>query len=80
MYYRESVFPATHIVTENLRLRTGQNLNAETIVVLKNDTKVLVQEWGNNLTVEGKTARWASVYTIDGLSGWCFSGYLKELK
>ena len=79
IFYKESKFPVTHIVSENLRLRTDQNLNAETIIILKKDTKVLVYKWGDNVSIDGKNARWAHVFTIDGLQGWCYSGYLKEL-
>ena len=79
IYYKESVFPATHVTTENLKIRTDQNLNAETVVIIKKDAKVRVKEWGNNVTIDGKTARWARVYTSDGFEGWCYSGYLKEL-
>jgi hypothetical protein len=82
-YYRESEFIATHNVTENLRLRTDKNLDASTIKVLAKGTKVLIPEkilWGEEITVEGKTARWVCIYTDDGLSGWVFSGYLEEIK
>jgi hypothetical protein len=78
-YYRETEFPATHIVEENLRLRTDQNLSSSTLKILEKGAKVLVQEWGNDVTIDGSSARWALVFTGDGFIGWCYSGNLKEL-
>jgi hypothetical protein len=80
IFYKESKFPATHITTENLRLRTDQDLNSSTIKILGKGTKVLIREWGTEITIEGTSAKWAYVYTSDGLAGWCYSGYLKELQ
>ena len=80
LFYKKSEFPITHIVSENLRLKTDQNLSSETLNILKKGTKVLVHEWGNNVSIDGKNARWAYIFTVDGLQGWCYSGYLKELK
>jgi hypothetical protein len=80
IYYRESEFPATHVTTENLRIREDQNLSSETIKIIEKGTKVLVQEWGNYLTIEGNSARWAYVYSNNGFWGWCYSGYLEEIK
>jgi hypothetical protein len=79
-YYKEVAISATHSAVENLRLRSDQNLTASTIKVLPKGTRVKVQKWGNPLTVDGKTARWAYVLTSDGFEGWCFSGYLEEIK
>jgi hypothetical protein len=78
-YYRESVFPATHFAADNIRLRTHQGLDSETIKILQKNTRVLVQNWGNQETIDGLSAKWAYVYTGDGLKGWCYSGYLKEI-
>jgi hypothetical protein len=79
-FYKESVFPpVTHVTSENLKIRTWQNLNSETVTVLKKGTKVLVQEWGNMITIDGTSAKWAHVFTSDGFEGWCFSGFLQEL-
>ncbi|MDR2312900.1 MAG: SH3 domain-containing protein [Spirochaetaceae bacterium] len=78
-YYREAVFPATHMVTENIKLRTDQDLSSSTIKVLEKGTKVQVQRWGNDVTIDGTTAKWAYIYTIDGFAGWCYSGFLQEL-
>jgi hypothetical protein len=78
-YYKESRFPATHTTTEILRLRTDQNLSSETVTVIKKGARVLVREWGNDVTIDGKSAKWALVYTADGFRGWCYSGYLKEI-
>ena len=80
IFYKESEFPATHIASENLRLRTDQNLSSDTIKILEKGIKVVVYEWGNSVSIDGKNARWAYVFTIDGLQGWCYSGYLTELK
>jgi hypothetical protein len=78
-YYKEDEFPATHITDENLRLRTEQDLSSSTIKILEKGTEVLVQKWGNAVTIDGSSARWAYVFTSDGFEGWCYSGYLKEL-
>jgi hypothetical protein len=80
IYYRESEFPGTHITSENLRLRTDQNLNSTTIKILEKGARVQVQKWGNDVTINGNKAKWAYVITIDGLAGWCYSGYLRELQ
>jgi hypothetical protein len=79
-YYRESQFPATHSTTENIRLRTGQDLSSVTIKVLAKGTKVLLYAWGNEATIDGVFAMWAYVYTIDGFEGWCFSRYLQDTR
>jgi hypothetical protein len=78
--YRRPEFSATHSTSENLRIRADQTLSAATIKVLEKGTRVQVQRWGNNLTIDGNTAKWAYVITVDGLAGWCYSGYLKELQ
>jgi hypothetical protein len=80
IYYRESAFPATHVTTDNLRLRGWPGLSANTITILEKGAKALIQMWGGDVTIDGLSARWAYVYTIDGLEGWCFSGYLEEIK
>jgi hypothetical protein len=77
-YYRETTFPATHIATENIRLRTDQNLSASTIKVLAKGTKVLLDKWGDEAVIDGISASWVYVFTLEGLNGWCFLGYLKD--
>ncbi|MDR1929626.1 MAG: SH3 domain-containing protein [Treponema sp.] len=79
-YYRESQFPATHSTTENIKLRTGQDLSSATIKVLAKGAKVLLYKSGNEATIDGISARWVYVYTIDGFKGWCFSGYLQDTR
>jgi hypothetical protein len=79
IYYKESKFPATHVTTDNLRLRMRQDLNSETITILEKGAKALVQYWRDPVTIDGISGRWVQVYTIDGLMGYCFSGYLEEL-
>jgi hypothetical protein len=80
IYYKESEFPATHVTSENLRLRSRNDLNSETIETMEKGTMVLILSWGNNVSIDGNSARWALVDTIDGLRGWCYSGYLKEIE
>ncbi|MDR2210467.1 MAG: SH3 domain-containing protein [Spirochaetaceae bacterium] len=79
-YYRETAFPATHTTTENLKLRTDQGLSASTITVLSKGTRVLLQRWGDEITVDGVSAMWVYVFTPDGLEGWCFSAYLRDTR
>jgi hypothetical protein len=79
-YYRESQFPATHSTTENIKLRTGQDLSSETIKILTKGTKVLLYSSGDKATIDGISAAWVYVYTIDGFQGWCFAGYLKDIR
>jgi hypothetical protein len=79
-YYRESEFSVTHITSDNLRIRADQNLSSATIKILEKGTMVQVQRWGNYASIDGNNARWAYVITINGIAGWCYSGYLKEQK
>jgi hypothetical protein len=79
-YYRESEFLVTHITSDNLRIRTDQKLSSATIKVLEKGAKVQVQKWGKYESIDGNNARWAYIITIDGIAGWCYSGYLKELQ
>ncbi|MDR2312960.1 MAG: SH3 domain-containing protein [Spirochaetaceae bacterium] len=80
VYYKESKFPATHVVSENLELKNLEDLNSETIKILEKGTEVLVLLWRNNVIIDGNSGRWVYICTIDGASGYCYSGYLEEIK
>jgi hypothetical protein len=73
-------FVATHITTVNLRLRENQNMADRVITTLSNGTTVQVLEIGTVATIDGITAPWVWVLSSTGYTGWCFGGYLEEIK
>jgi hypothetical protein len=37
-----------------------------------------IEEYGDYTDLDGDTAKWAWVKTVNGQTGWVFSGYLEE--
>jgi hypothetical protein len=74
-YYK---VPATHVVTINKSLR--EYSASMTILAVNKGTQVLVYQWGNAVTIDGISGKWALIVTSDGSRGWYFSGYLEEIK
>ena len=73
-------YSATHRVTDSLRLRAAPVTASKLVTTMQNGTEVQVIETGYTATIEGITASWVKVITSDGHIGWCFSGFLEELK
>jgi hypothetical protein len=74
-----SDFPATHRLTENLRLRTKQSTSADIITTLNAGTWIQVLEYGDYVTIDSISAPWVRIKTSAGQSGWLFSGYLEAV-
>ena len=84
------VMRKTAVVTENLRLRTGDKATAQVVTTLAAGTRVKVLAPGREDTIDGITANWAQVSVLDGAKdkdgnvieagtiGWLFGGYLTE--
>ena len=71
-----------------LRLRSSPNLSAEKVATLEAGTLVRVVEVGAKATIDGATANWVKVETVnggrfveggsaDGAAYWAFGGYLE---
>ncbi len=67
-----------YIATDNLKLRSGQSLNAEQVGKIKQDESVTVLETGSPATIDGIESAWVKIQTEEGLEGWCFAGYLTD--
>lgn len=82
VYYHLSQPPiiATHITVDNLRLRVSSDISAAIITTLKTGTPVQILETGKTETIDGIIAPWVKVQSFNGYTGWCFSGYLSNLK
>ncbi len=70
----------TRQVSENLRLRSIPNTSGEIVTTIQASTLVCLLKTGENETIEGITAPWVYVETEEGIRGWCFSGYLEEIR
>jgi hypothetical protein len=81
VYYHLSRPPAiaTHITVDNLRLRAHSDISAEIITTLKKGTHVQILDTGKTETIDGIIAPWVKVQSLNGYTGWCFSGYLRQL-
>jgi len=73
-------YKATHRVLENLRLRDAANTGSKVVTTLPKDAEVQVVEKGSAATINDITAPWVKVVSSTGYTGWCFSGYLEEIK
>ena len=69
----------THYVTVNLRLRDRADLNSTVITTLLQNTAIKITEIGIAETIDGIIAPWIRVISENGYSGWCFSGYVRQL-
>jgi hypothetical protein len=73
--------PMTHLTKINLRIRSEPDSSKENVItVLSENTLVEVLEEGVIITLDGITAPWYKISTQDGVSGWCFSGYLQDIR
>ena len=80
----------TAVVTENLRLRTGDKTTAQVVTTLVAGTRVKVLASGREDMVDGIASNWVQVSVLDGAKdkdgnvieagtiGWLFGGYLSE--
>ena len=80
----------TATVTENLRLRTDDNMTAEVVTTLSAGTCVKVLAHGKEDTIDGIASNWVQVRVLGGAKdkdgnaieagtvGWLFGGYLSE--
>jgi hypothetical protein len=75
-----SNYVATHQTLDNLRLRDTANTSAKLVATLPKGTEVQVIETGPVTTIDGISAPWVRVTGGNGYTGWCFSGYLEEIK
>jgi hypothetical protein len=76
-----SGFQATHITADRLRLRKASNISAQTVTTLEKGAEVQVLETGEEALIDGIRAPWVKVWDgTTGYKGWCFSGYLREIK
>jgi hypothetical protein len=73
-----SDYKTTHIVTANLNLMLRPDNTALVSAILSEDTAVQILEEGNIAIVNDITARWVRIISSEGISGWCFGGYLAE--
>ena len=79
----------TMLVSENLKLRSGEATTSDVITVMSVGTKVKILELGKAETIDGISSNWVKVEVqagakdrdgktiTKGTVGWCFGGYLK---
>jgi hypothetical protein len=65
-----------YFIPENLNLREGAGITYNRIKLLKIGEKVNLIEIGKQDIIDGKKSYWVKVKTNDGITGWCFGGYL----
>lgn len=76
------------LVTENLKLRSGEATTTSVLTVMAAGTKVKILELGKAENIDGIDSNWVKVEIISGkdrngkelksgLSGWCYGGYLQ---
>ncbi|MDE6068241.1 MAG: SH3 domain-containing protein [Treponemataceae bacterium] len=82
----------TAVVTENLRLRTGDKATAQVVTTLAAGARVKVETMGKEETIDGIASNWAQIRVLDGAKdkngntieagtkGWLFGGYLSEME
>ena len=80
----------TMIVSENLKLRSGEATTSEVITVMQAGTKVKILELGKAENIDGINSNWVKVEVQSGAKdrdgntiskdtvGWCYGGYLAE--
>ena len=73
-------FPATHRLTDDLKLFAEQDSGSTLVASLARGTAVQVESWGAYAELNSILARWARVKTEKGETGWLWSGYLEEVK
>jgi len=79
----------TMLVTENLKLRSGEATTSQVLAVMSAGTKVKILELGKSETIDGVSSNWVKVEVQSGAKdrdgrtiragtmGWCYGGYLK---
>lgn len=77
------------LVTENLKLRSGEATSTDVLAVMQAGTKVKILELGKSETIDGINSNWVKVEVQAGAKdrdgkpikagtvGWCYGGYLK---
>ena len=76
------------LVTENLKLRSGEATTTSVLTVMQAGTKVKILQLGKAETIDGINSNWVKVEVISGrdrdgkdikkkTTGWCYGGYLK---
>lgn len=77
------------LVTENLKLRSGEATTTQVLTVMSAGTKVKILELGKAETIDGINSNWVKVEVQSGAKdrngkkikagtvGWCYGGYLK---
>ena len=80
----------TMLVSENLKLRSGEATTSEVITVMSAGTKVKILELGKAENIDGINSNWVKVEVLSGAKdrdgkliktgtiGWCYGGYLAE--
>lgn len=75
---------------DNLRLRSEDDLSANSLLTIQKNTRVKILETGKYEVIDGLLSNWAYVEVVpgskdnngntikDGTKGWCFGGYLKH--
>ena len=79
----------TMLVTENLKLRSGEATTSDVLSVMSAGTKVKILELGKTENIDGINSNWVKVEVQSdakdrdgrtiraGTVGWCYGGYLK---
>jgi len=67
-------------VIEGLRLREEPKTNGKEIQTMQRGTMVTKLDTGNEATINNITDNWLYVQTEDQTKGWCFGGYLADVK
>lgn len=79
----------TMLVTENLKLRSGEATSTQVLTVMSAGTKVKILELGKAETIDGISSNWVKVEVQAdakdrdgkpikaGTVGWCYGGYLE---
>lgn len=79
----------TLLVSENLKLRSGEATSTQVLAVMQAGTKVKILELGKAETIDGISSNWVKIEVQAGAKdrdgkpikagtiGWCYGGYLK---
>ncbi len=79
----------TMLVSENLKLRSGEATSTQVLTVMQAGTKVKILELGKAENIDGINSNWVKVEVQSGAKdrdersiragtvGWCYGGYLK---
>ena len=77
------------VVSENLKLRSGEATSTQVLTVMSAGTKVKILELGKTETIDGINSNWVKVEVQSsakdrngnaikvGTVGWCYGGYLE---